>query len=80
MPRDKHKLTYKERVLLAQQLYDMMTKHETWNLSISRDPPESIWFDPSGPPEIKMSNILRINLEIHTGGESGPTPYVCRKP
>jgi len=76
----KRKLAYKKRVLLAQQLYNMMIKYDTWSISIEKDPPEGTWFDPHSMPEMKVSNTLRINLEIDTGGESGPTPYVRGEP
>ena len=63
---------------MAQRLYDLLIKYDTWNMSIQREAPDPMWFDPNTLHIPERSTILRINLEINTGGESGPTPYVRR--
>ena len=76
----KQKLSYKERVLLAQRLYDLIVKYDMWNLSMVKEPPT--WLaDQTGAMFPMIENrMLRIYFEIDTGGESGPTPYVRGEP
>ena len=76
----KHKLSYKERVLLAQRLYNFIVKYDTWNLTMVKEPP-TFAADMMGiPVPMVESKMIRINFEIDTGGESGPTPYVRGEP
>lgn len=62
---------------MAQQLYDMMLKYDTWALSIEREP-ISFFNGPYEHYHGRSNNRLKIKLEIDTGGKSGPTPYVRR--
>lgn len=65
---------------MAQQLYSLMLKHDTWNLTIVKEPPTMFAGKMGIPIPRAISTVLKIQLEIDTGGESGPTPYVRGEP
>jgi len=76
--KEPQKLTHKQRVLLAQQLYDYIVNHDTWKLNITREH-ETIWLDPN-TPFTRQCGSLRIEFQVNLGGASGPTPYVSGEP